>query len=194
MCCVTSRGVELKELHPGVRDRVHKIHRGDKGAYRIVKRTIVILTLVGALMLACSGMVLAQSTASGDQTASEGQSYTLPSNVERVCHRPTDPEKASCHALRRTDIGRGAHPKATVSYEKGYTPSELQSAYNIPAGGAGKTIAIVDAFDNPNALQDLKAYRDQFVLAPGPTITKMNQSGQILETLDTTDATGNISK
>src|SRR5215213_664644 len=66
MCCVTSRGVELKELHPGVRDRVHKIHRGDKGAYEIVKRTIVILTLVGALVLACSGMVLAQSAAPGD--------------------------------------------------------------------------------------------------------------------------------
>jgi subtilisin len=31
-----------------------------------VKRTIVILTLVGALMLACSGMVLAQSAAPGD--------------------------------------------------------------------------------------------------------------------------------
>src|SRR5215203_3021336 len=66
MCCVTSRGVELKELHPGVRDRVHKIHRGDKGAYEIVKRTIVILTLVGALVLACSGMVLAQSATPGD--------------------------------------------------------------------------------------------------------------------------------
>src|SRR5215203_5434172 len=36
------------------------------GAYRIVKRTIVILTLVGALVLACSGMVLAQSAAPGD--------------------------------------------------------------------------------------------------------------------------------
>src|SRR5215216_3339263 len=191
MCCVTSRGVELKELHPGVRDRVHKIHRGDKGAYRIVKRTLVILTLVGALVLACSGMVLAQSTASGDQAASGGQSYTLPANVDRVCHKPTDPEKASCLALRRNDIGRGAHPKATFSYEKGYTPSDLRSAYNVPAGGAGETIAIVDAFDNPNALQDLKVYRQEFVLAAGPTIKKMNQSGQVVETLDTT--TGNIS-
>src|SRR5215213_2646654 len=191
MCCVTSRGVELKELHPGVRDRVHKIHRGDKGAYRIVKRTIVILTLVGALVLACSGMVLAQSTASGDQAASGGQSYTLPANVERVCHRPADPEKASCHALRRTDIGREAHPKATFLYEKGYTPSDLQSAYKIPAGGSGKTIAIVDAFDNPSALQDLEKYRERFRLAGGSTITKMNQSGQVVETLDTT--TGNIS-
>jgi DNA-binding NarL/FixJ family response regulator len=72
-----------------------------------------------------------------------------------------------------------------------YIPSELQSAYNIPAGGAGKTIAIVDAFDNPNALQDLKVYRQEFGLAAGPSIKKMNQSGQVVETLDTT--TGNIS-
>ena len=157
-----------------------------------MKRTIVILALVGALVLACSGMVLAQSTASGDQTASGGQSYTLPANVERVCHRPADPEKASCHVLRRTDIGREAHPKATFSYEKGYTPSDLKSAYNIPAGGSGKTIAIVDAYDNPNALQDLAKYRDQFRVPNGPTITKMNQNGAVLETLDT--STGNFTK
>jgi subtilase family serine protease len=159
-----------------------------------VKRTIVILTLVGALVLACSGMVMAQSAASGEQTAAGERSFTLPANVERVCHRPADPEKASCHALRRTDIGRTAHPKATVSYKSGYTPSELQSAYNITtnatSGGSGKTIAIVDAYDNPNALQDLKVYRQQFGLAGGATVTKMNQDGKVVETLDT--ATGNI--
>ena len=162
-----------------------------------MKRTIIFLILVGALVLACSGMVLAQSAASGDQTASGGQSYTLPANVERVCHRPADPEKASCHALRRTDIGRGAHPKATFLYEKGYTPSDLQSAYElddpgIQAGGSGKTIAIVDAYDNPNALQDLAVYRGTFPLPDGPTITKMNQGGQVIETLNTT--TGTISE
>jgi subtilase family serine protease len=164
-----------------------------------MKRTIVILTLVGALVLACSGMVLAQSTASGDQAASGGQSYTLPANVDRVCHKPTDPEKASCLALRRNDIGRGANPKATFLHEKGYTPSDLQSAYElddpgIQAGGSGKTIAIVDAFDNPNALQDLEKYRNEFGLAKGPTITKMNQSGQILETLDTSTIPSTITK
>jgi subtilase family serine protease len=164
--------------------------QGDKGACDVVKRTIIILTLIGALVLACGGMVLAQSTTPGDQTASGGQPYTLPANVERVCHKPASPEKASCHALRRNDIGGGAHPKATVSYQSGYAPSDLQSAYKIPAGGSGKTIAIVDAYDNPNALQDLEVYRKQFGLAAGPTITKMNQNSQVVETLDTT--TGNI--
>lgn len=145
-------------------------------------------------MLACGGMVLAQATTPGDQTASGGQPYTLPANVERVCHRPADPEKAACDALRRNDIGGGAHPKATVSYQSGYAPSDLQSAYKIPAGGSGKTIAIVDAYDNPNALQDLDVYRREFGLAKGPTITKMNQNGDIVETLDTSTTPGTVTK
>jgi subtilase family serine protease len=128
----------------------------------------------------------------GDQNVPEEHSFTLPANVDRACPKPTAPGKASCHALRRNDTGHGAHPKATISYQKGYAPAALQSAYNVPAGGAGKTIAIVDAYDNPSALQDLAVYRQQFGLAAGPTVTKMNQNGQTVETLDTT--TGNISK
>ena len=161
--------------------------------YSAVKHTVIILTLVGALVLACSGVVFAQSATLADQNASGGQSFTLPANVERVCPIPSVPGRAACHSLRRTDIGRGAHPKATTSYQKGYTPPELQSAYNLPPAynnpatdGSGKTVAIVDAYDNPSALQDLEAYRQQFGLATGPTVTKMNQSGQIVETLDTT--------
>ena len=159
-----------------------------------MKRTIIILTLIGALVLACGGMVLAQSTTPGDQPASGGQPYTLPANVDRVCHKPASPEMASCLALRRNDIGGGAHPRATVSYQSGYAPSDLQSAYKIPTGGAGKTIAIVDAYDNPSALQDLEVYRQQFGLAKGPTITKMNQNGDIVETLDTSTTPGTVTK
>jgi subtilase family serine protease len=51
------------------------------------------------------------------------------------------------------------------------------------------TIAIVDAYDNPSALQDLAVYRQHFGLAAGPTITKMNQNGQVVESLDTTTST-----
>jgi subtilase family serine protease len=164
--------------------------RGDKGVYDVMTRTMILLTLVGALVLACCGMVLAQPTRPGDQTAPKEHSFTLPPNVHRACPKPTSPGKASCHALRRNDVGGAAHPKATVSYQKGFTPSDLQSAYNITPGATAETIAIVDAYDNPSALQDLQVYRQQFGLAGGATVTKMNQSGQIVETLDT--ATGNI--
>jgi N-acetylneuraminic acid mutarotase len=47
----------------------------------------------------------------------------------------------------------------------GYGPADLVSAYNLPAnGGAGQTVAIVDAYDDPNAEADLAVYRAQFGL------------------------------
>ncbi len=54
----------------------------------------------------------------------------------------------------------------------GYGPADLHSAYNLPAnGGAGQTVAIVDAFDDPNAEADLAVYRAQFGL---PACTTAN--------------------
>lgn len=54
----------------------------------------------------------------------------------------------------------------------GYTPCDLQSAYNLAStsstSGAGKTVAIVDAYYNPNAYSDLSTYRKAFGL---PTMT-----------------------
>src|SRR5215468_6257079 len=72
--------------------------------------------------------------------------------------------KARCFALRRIDITahRGAVPLITPA---GYGPADLLSAYNLPVnGGAGRTVAIVDAFDDPNAEADLAVYRAQFGL------------------------------
>jgi subtilase family serine protease len=42
----------------------------------------------------------------------------------------------------------------------GYSPSQLRSAYDIPAkdDGAGETIAIVDAYDSPTLLADAQKY------------------------------------
>ncbi|MEO9220278.1 MAG: hypothetical protein ABI251_00600 [Mycobacteriaceae bacterium] len=54
----------------------------------------------------------------------------------------------------------------------GYGPAELRSAYQLPAaGGAGQTVAVVAAYDNPNAEADLGVYRAQFGL---PACTTAN--------------------
>src|SRR5207244_7225007 len=76
----------------------------------------------------------------------------------------------------------------TTSYMFGYAPADLANAYKWanPAGstwsGNGPTVAIVDAYDNPNAYSDLTAYRSQFGLPPCTTesgcFRKVNQSGQ----------------
>jgi len=65
----------------------------------------------------------------------------------------------------------------------GYNPADLQSAYSLPSStaGAGQTLAIVDAFDDPRAAADLNTYRTQFGLPPCTSTTgcfrKVNQNG-----------------
>ena len=61
---------------------------------------------------------------------------------------------------------RGSGP-LLVSTPVGLTPTDIQSAYKLPSStqGAGQTIAIVDAFDDPTAETDLGAYRSQFGLS-----------------------------
>jgi subtilase family serine protease len=69
----------------------------------------------------------------------------------------------ACNALLRTDLVGKIAPNATVA---GYGPSDLQSAYNLTAisaaKGAGVTVGIVDAFNDPTAFKDVNTYRAQF--------------------------------
>jgi subtilase family serine protease len=77
---------------------------------------------------------------------------------------------ARCHAWVRTDITGKPSPNAAPS---GYGPSDLQTAYALTTAsknnGSGVTVAIVDAFDDPNAESDLGVYRSQFGLTPCTT-------------------------
>jgi len=67
----------------------------------------------------------------------------------------------------------------------GYGPSDLQSAYALAAAsaanGVGQTIAIVDAYDDPTAENDLGVYRAQYALSACTTANgcfkKVNQNG-----------------
>lgn len=66
----------------------------------------------------------------------------------------------------------------------GYSPAQIRHAYGFDAvafgttaaDGAGTTIAIVDAYDDPNIANDLKQFDLQFGL-PDPVFRKVNQSG-----------------
>lgn len=110
---------------------------------------------------------------------------------EHVCAKP-NPGFASCHAIIRTDItgngnrsngkpggGGGGTPVPPTS---GYTPSDIQSAYNLgSSNGAGRTVAIVDAYDDPNAETDLSYYRTALKLTACTTANgcfrKVDQNG-----------------
>ena len=87
---------------------------------------------------------------------------------------------ARCHAQVVTDA-RG-NPLATSS-PTGYGPVQFQAAYGLPSStaGAGQTIGIVDAYDDPNAESDLGVYSSTSGLPACTTangcFSKVNQSG-----------------
>ncbi len=67
----------------------------------------------------------------------------------------------------------------------GYGPADLQSAYNLTADsaadGSGELVAIVDAYNDPDAAADLAVYRAQYGLPPctaaSGCFTQVNQQG-----------------
>jgi subtilase family serine protease len=75
-------------------------------------------------------------------------------------------------------------PSATgcTAAHPGFTPCDLRAAYALPAsGGAGQTVAIVDAYNDPNAESDLAVYRAAYGLPSCTTANhcfrKVNQTG-----------------
>jgi subtilase family serine protease len=81
------------------------------------------------------------------------------------------------------------------SRPSGYTPSQIGQAYGFNQlsfsngpNGTGQTIAIVDAYNDPNIASDLQKFDAQFGLA-NPNLRVINQTGGT--TLPATDPTGN---
>jgi subtilase family serine protease len=74
-----------------------------------------------------------------------------------------------------------------------YGPSDLQSAYNLTSAaaskGSGETVAIVDAFDDPDAASDLAVYRSNYGLPPA-NLTIYNQDGGTTITAPPAGTTG----
>jgi subtilase family serine protease len=103
----------------------------------------------------------------GSSTAAGAVSHPL---VQRVCPLPSNPQQVTCFALRLTLPG-------------GFGPSDLRSAYKLPAGGAGAgaTVAVVDAYNDPTAESDLGVYRSRYSLPACTTANgcfrKVNQRG-----------------
>lgn len=85
--------------------------------------------------------------------------------------------EAQCLALIRT--GPQIGPDGGAGPGGGFTPAQLQAAYNLPSAskGSGQLVAIVDAYDDPNVASDLAFYRSYFGL-PAANFTKYNQNGQ----------------
>lgn len=96
-----------------------------------------------------------------------------------VCPGPAAAGNALCHA--RVVTNSNGEPRATTA-PTGYGPAQFHGAYGLPASApVGQTIAIVDAYDDPNIAKDLNTYSSQFGLpqcnSSNPCFRKVNQSG-----------------
>jgi subtilase family serine protease len=134
-------------------------------------RPLALFTLV--VVLALSG---AAAAAAAQPAASPGSAGT--NGVRPVCAVPSQ-GFVQCHAIRLDNpaawqgqqMAANKGPAPSSSTPSGYGPSALQSAYALttaPSVGAGKTVAIVDAYDDSTAFADLSTYRSTFGL---PAIT-----------------------
>ncbi len=76
-------------------------------------------------------------------------------------------------------------PSASAGSPSGYTPTQIRQAYGFnqvtfgttTGNGAGQTIAIVDAYNDPNIASDLTKFDNQFGLAAPPSFKVVSQSG-----------------
>ncbi len=145
----------------------------------------VATTVVAVLSLAVAGITITARgavAAPAPQASSQAFLHSCGASPAGFAH---------CYAI----VNLGVHANASPS---GYGPSDLQSAYNLAAAaaanGAGTTIAIVDAYNDPKlgyAGDDLDVYRAQYGLpavahpsncpnptgVTGPWFCKVNQSG-----------------
>lgn len=114
-------------------------------------------------LLALLAVLLPQSAAA-DSAATGAPSGGVA--AEPLCGA-AKPGSFTCFSFRRTDVRRalGLQRAGAATAPDGLSPADLHSAYSLPTdGGAGATIAIVDAYDDPTAAADLAVYRQQYGL------------------------------
>jgi len=97
-----------------------------------------------------------------------------------VCGTPAA-GAAGCDAIRHDTVDRHGNVTPNVT-PSGYGPADIRGAYALGASASGgRTVAIVDAYDDPNAEADLGTYRSTYGLPACTTANgcfrKVNQTG-----------------
>ncbi len=105
--------------------------------------------------------------------------------IRQVCPTPVRPGQMTCMALAPARAG-GAIAAAAQPPPQAYSPAVLQEAYGLTSAAAqvpasAETVAIVDAYNDPDAGSDLSAYRAQYGLGActvaGGCLKIVNQLG-----------------
>jgi subtilase family serine protease len=105
----------------------------------------------------------------------------LPGAVLACTFNPA-PGQGNCTIAINTTIPPISSSTTPASLVPGLHPADLRNRYALPSSNAGRTVAIVDAYDDPTAEADLGVYRSTFGLTACTTqngcFKKVNESGQ----------------
>lgn len=160
-----------------------------------IKRALT--TLLAGGLLASGLLVLPRAPGTALRNSTVGQTHAT---ANAACSSNVPAGVTHCSALIRTNAvspSRAFHASNASALSIGdngaYSPSYLQSAYNVGSfssanDGAGRIVAIVDAYNNPKVVSDLAHYRRAFGLPACPrrhvsahattcSIQVVNQSG-----------------
>jgi hypothetical protein len=129
-------------------------------------------------------------SAPSPSTPSLGYSLT-PSNVEPYAVCPPEQGQLECMAIAvptaatRSQAGAASPSFEGTGEEGGFSPSEIREAYGITeTGGSKQTVAIVDAYNDPNAETDLKTFREHYKLYYKGTETACTESNGCFKKVD----------
>lgn len=152
---------------PRTARRSHADRRATRRSGLLTTRPAAAAALVGlTLAVALVGPAVPPTDtgtpASAATTTSASAAVAVAPAVDRPCAAPT-----AGHAACLLQVGRATASSTTIS---GLNPAMIASAYGLSGGGSG-TIAIVDAYDNPNLESDLAVYRSTWGL---PACTTSN--------------------
>ncbi len=162
---------------------VRGCHRASSPDSRLHKRPLALIArlaamalLGGAFTVSCAPPI---DRGDGDANAEDRGDADLASIPQQPSAMVCNGGALHCYAQIRTDGTGHIQHYANTS---GIGPADIKSAYKLDTTkGAGATIAIIDAFNYPNAASDLAAYRSNYGL-PACTVASgclkiVNQNG-----------------
>ena len=175
-------------------DRPTRTRRTWSPKIKVLAAVVAALAATGVAPLA--GAAVAQAAVTAPAAGTTHYAIGVP-----VCPVPTK-RHAECTAVRRVEVSSTtpgalaykpaggvttslatAGPATTIGPAGGLTPADLASAYGYTstAAATGQTVAIVDAYNDPNLNADLQAFDTQYGLSTCSTangcLKIVNQTG-----------------
>ncbi|WP_328470839.1 carboxypeptidase regulatory-like domain-containing protein [Streptomyces sp. NBC_00448] len=151
----------------------------------LIRRRPVVAPVVALAVAALIGLGLhlpVRSAPATVPTADRAAAVPLTTSTNTGCNKAPRKGFVRCMSVVRTPADHVLTPQVAAPPTTALAPSDIQSAYRLPAGhGGGQTVAIVDAYGDSNAEADLAAYRAYYDLPPCTTANgcfkKVDQSG-----------------